>query len=93
MLRVVIVNLAMFLLPFLIYAAWIYLTRRGADRRKGLNDAPIFWLLAIGAVMVIATIGTLISFSGSDSEGIYHAPEVLEDGTIKPGYFEEKPAS
>jgi hypothetical protein len=85
MIRIVIENILLFLLPTIIYVAYVYMTREekpGAARV--LDDAPLIWLFVAGAALVLAT---LIAF-GSRIEGRpgqVYTPPALKDGRIEPG--------
>lgn len=88
MIRIVAENILLFLLPTLIYVAYIYLTR---EERPGaarvLDDAPLIWLFAAGAALVIATLVIFGSVSGGKPGQVY-VPPVLKDGRIEPGRIE-----
>jgi len=83
MLRIALIDILLFLLPFLAYAAFMVWVK-GRPAASLMNSAPIFWLLAAGFGLLFAVTATLVQFSGGDREGTYHPP-VLEDGVIKPG--------
>ncbi len=88
MLRIALIDLLLFLLPFVLYAAWVWLSRRGSGRRGGIfDDAPIHWLLIAGALLVIGALAYFISFSGAPPGGVYEPPK-FEGGKIKPGHIE-----
>lgn len=88
MLRVVLVNVLMFLLPFAVYAGYVYLTRRAEDDEASLlRDVPWLWLFLAGLLLVVGTMAAVISFSGAPPGKTYHPPRV-EDGVVKPGYFD-----
>jgi hypothetical protein len=88
MLRVVVVNLTLLLLPSLVYGAYIYLTRRNAPLDKALDDAPIFWLFGIGVILMLATLIYYIQFSGGGRPGQTYVPPAYKDGKIVPGHVE-----
>jgi len=83
MLRIALVDILLFALPFLIYAAYM-VWMKGAAPESLFQSAPIFWLLAAGFGLLFVTMATLVQFSGGERGGTYHPP-VLEDGVIKPG--------
>ncbi len=83
MLRIVLINILLFLLPFLIYGAYMVWVK-GVAPGKLVNTAPILWLLIFGFALLFVFVGTLIQFQSGDRDGTYH-PSVLEDGVIKPG--------
>jgi len=83
MLRIALIDILLFLLPFLAYAAYMVWVKGNAPAMV-LNTAPIFWLLAAGFGLLFVVMATLVQFSGGDRGGTYHPP-VVEDGVIKPG--------
>lgn len=87
MARIVLLNIFMFLLPFLVYAAYVYFVRRGQKNKEIWRDAPILWLFAAGVILAFGMLVTLVSFTGSGPGGHYEPPR-FEDGKIKPGRIE-----
>lgn len=83
MLRIILIDIALFLLPFLLYAAYLY-WRRGVAPKNAMSGAPIVWLVLAGIVCVFVGLLTLVSFSGGGRDADY-TPAVLKDGVIKPG--------
>ena len=83
MLRIALIDILLFALPFLIYAAYMVWVK-GTAPGSLWQSAPIFWLLAIGFGLLFVTMATLVQFSGGERGGTYHPP-VIEDGVIKPG--------
>ncbi|WP_295557114.1 DUF6111 family protein [uncultured Hyphomicrobium sp.] len=98
MIRTVIENLLLFLLPTLLYVAWVMIRRyreapqdeEGASSRAAtrvLDDAPLLWLFASGALLVIITLAAFGSSSGG-KPGQHYAPSILKDGKIQPSQIE-----
>ena len=83
MLRIALIDVFLFALPFLIYGAYM-LTRKGTAPASLWQGAPVFWLLAAGCGLLLAAMATLISFSGGKPGGTYRPPIVV-DGVVKPG--------
>ena len=83
MLRIALIDILLFLLPFLIYAAYMVWVK-GRAPASVMNSAPIFWLLAAGFGLLFVVMATLVQFSAGNPKGTYHPP-VVEDGVIKPG--------
>ncbi|MFA5948651.1 MAG: hypothetical protein WC807_00040 [Hyphomicrobium sp.] len=91
MIRVFIENLILFLLPALVYVAWVMMTRPSSDDDKEtmsgawkvIDDAPLLWLFGAGATLILLT---LIAFGTSNSGGkpgqVYH-PSTMKDGKIE----------
>jgi hypothetical protein len=96
MIRTVVENLLLFLLPTLIYVAWVLMTREqttsdGAGPGSGpsgiLDDAPLLWLFALGAILVVVTLIAFGTSSGG-KPGQHYEPPSMKDGRIEPGHLE-----
>jgi hypothetical protein len=88
MIRIVAENILLFLLPTIVYVAYIYMTREekpGATRV--LDDAPLIWLFVAGAALVVVTLVTFGSISGGNPDQIYTPPS-MKDGRIEPGHID-----
>lgn len=83
MLRIALIDILLFLLPFLAYAAFMIWVKGRAPATL-MQSAPIFWLLAAGFGLLFVVMATLVQFTGGDRAGTYHPP-VIEDGVVKPG--------
>jgi hypothetical protein len=95
MIRIVIENILLFLLPTILYVTYMLLTRdQGASQTPSglpgatrvLDDAPLLWLFVAGAALVIATLVAFGSTSGG-KPGQHYEPPVLKDGKIEPGHI------
>lgn len=94
MIRVMIENLLLFLLPAALYFAYRFTLRARQDSNpagaqstnQDLNDAPFLWLFLAGAGLVLAT---LIAFGSTDGgkPGQTYYPPVVKDGKRIPGHF------
>lgn len=85
MIRIVIENLLLFLAPTLIYVAYALATRRGTpDSGKVFDDAPLIWLFAAGAALVVVTLLVFGNTSGG-KPGQAYVPPSIKDGKIEPG--------
>jgi hypothetical protein len=83
MLRIALIDILLFALPFLLYGAYM-IAVKGVSPDRLWQDAPIFWLLAAGVGLLFVVMATIIQVSGGRPGGTYHPP-VLEDGVFKPG--------
>jgi Family of unknown function (DUF6111) len=83
MLRIALIDILLFSLPFLLYAGYM-LTVRGVTPAGIWHGAPVLWLLAAGCGLLLVTMAALIQFSGGKPGGTYHPPTV-NNGVIKPG--------
>lgn len=86
MIRLILENTLLFLLPTVIYVAYVLLKRRieGTSDINVLDDAPLIWLVAAGAALVIITLVVFGSVSGGKPGQVYEPP-VYRDGKIVPG--------
>ncbi|MCC7252058.1 DUF6111 family protein [Hyphomicrobium sp.] len=101
MIRTVIENLLLFLLPTALYVAWVLFQRSRKETQEGetqeeadaswmahvLDDAPLLWLFASGALLVIVTLIAFGTSSGG-KPGQHYQPSILKDGKIQPSHIE-----
>jgi hypothetical protein len=96
MIRIVIENVLLFLLPTLAYLGWVLIARphtleRAPDGRirptRVLNDAPLLWLTASGTLLLIVVLVAFGNTSGGRPDQSY-SPPVFKDGKIEPGRIE-----
>ena len=87
MIRIVIENVLLFLLPAALYIGYVILMKRGSPAAGAvLDDAPLIWLFIAGALLVILTLVVFGSTSGG-RPGQGYEPPVLKDGRIEPGHI------
>jgi TRAP-type C4-dicarboxylate transport system permease small subunit len=84
MIRVLLAVLAMFFLPFFIYAAYKYVKDRGDVQEGFLQGAPVNWLLIIGTILAVGTLAKLVSTDILEYEGQQSAP-AKTSGAQTPG--------
>lgn len=78
-------NLLLFLLPFLVYGGYVLLIRRlRPGEAKDWADAPFGWLVLAGLALGGASIIAGAFFSGSEP-GADYTPKQLIEGDITPG--------
>jgi hypothetical protein len=83
MIRSVIENILLFLLPTVVYVIYVAATRGNA--RKGiLDEAPLAWLMFAGTVLVLIVLATFGSESGG-KPGQSYTPPSMKGGHIEPG--------
>lgn len=94
MIRVIVENMLLFLLPTLIYVGYMLLVRpqdqasaQGGTAGGVLDDAPLLWLFVAGAALVLVTLIAFGSSSGG-RPGQHYEPSVLKDGRIEPGHID-----
>lgn len=86
MIRIIVENVLLFLLPTAMYLAYMLLTRRTASGGNSVvSDAPLLWLFVTGALLVAAT---LIYYGATATGGRpdqTYTPPRMKDGRIEPG--------
>ena len=87
MIRVVIENILLFLLPAAAYLAYMLLMRSdNASAGAVVNDAPLVWLFVAGALLVAATLIYYATVTPGGLPGqTYTPPRMGKDGRIEPG--------
>jgi hypothetical protein len=89
MIRIVIENVLLLLLPTAMYVGYVLLTRTNEPDASGkkpgvLDDAPLLWLFSAGVAMVIVVLVIFGKTDGGSPEHGY-VPPSFEDGKINPG--------
>lgn len=86
MIRIVIENVLLFLTPTLVYVAYVYMRRLmdGGASGNVLDEAPLVWLVAVGAALVIGTL-VIYGMGPGGRPGQAYQPPVYRDGKIEPG--------
>ena len=86
MIRVVIENILLFLLPTGMYIAYVLMTRRGNTPAGAvINEAPLVWLFITGALLVGATLVYYATITPGGKPGQVYTPPRMKDGRIEPG--------
>jgi hypothetical protein len=87
MIRIVVENVLLFLLPAAMYVGYVLLTRRGNTSAGAVvSDAPLVWLFVVGALLVVATLIYYATVTPGGKPGqVYTPPRMGKDGRIEPG--------
>ena len=83
MLRVILVNLAMFALPFILYTAYQLLTRVDDGKASVVEGLPLMPLTLVGTALVALTLAVTATMS-QKHQGAYE-PAVIVNGKVQPG--------
>jgi hypothetical protein len=85
MIRVLIENLLLFLLPTALYVSFSMLLRRdGASFVSVMNRAPILMLSVLGASLVVIVL-SVFGNVGPGKPGQAYEPAEFKDGKVVPG--------
>jgi len=87
MIRVVIENIVLFLLPTLFYVGYVLLTRDPDAKKDLLSGAPFIWLFLAGTLLVVIVLVAFGSTSGG-RPGQHYEPPSMKGGRIEPGRIE-----
>lgn len=89
MVRILLENALLFLLPTIIYVTYRLITRgRNSSPTGVLDDAPLLWLFIAGAALALSTLVFFSSTTTGGKPGQVYVPPALEDGRIVPGHNE-----
>ena len=86
--RVVAFNAVFFLLPFALYAGWLFLVRGSANNPSDWSLKTIGFLALGGAILMVAALIIFLQFTGTPPEANYRPATLGEDGRIVPGQLE-----
>lgn len=85
MIRLIIENLILVLLPAILYLGYVSLMASGtAARQKAVNDAPFVWLFGAGLILMLGVFLTFGNMAGHKPDEVY-VPSTYRDGKIVPG--------
>jgi hypothetical protein len=84
MIRPLAVELVLFLTPFALYAAYLWVTRAGVLDTSAWRARTLSWLTIVALVLVVLSFFFLAEFSGAPPGSAY-VPAHIEDGRLVPG--------
>jgi Family of unknown function (DUF6111) len=84
MIRPVLTELLLFLVPFAIYAAFLWATRAGVLHPDSWRLPTLIWLTASALALVVVSFVVLAQFGGAPPRSTY-VPAHMEDGKLVPG--------
>lgn len=87
MFRVVGMQLALFLLPFVLYGFYLYFSKLDPLDRASWERGSVYWLAIVGLLIAIAAFVLTATFSGAPP-GADYTPAQMRDGRIEPGRLE-----
>jgi hypothetical protein len=91
MIRILIENIFVFLLPTLVYVGWIAFVRNDWPGLGAvLKAAPLFRLFVLGALLMLATL-TLLASRHENKPGQSYVPPSFEGGKFEPGHVADPP--
>ena len=84
MIRPVFTEVALFLVPFLIYAIFLWATRAGVLEPSSWSLARLAWLLIAALSLMVGSFVMLAEFGGAPAGSTY-VPAHVDDGRLRPG--------
>ena len=88
MIRIIVILLLVFLLPFAFYALYVkFRIARGTMQANPWQREILYWLVLTGSLLVIGGFLVLSNLSGEKPGAVYRPAEII-DGKIRPGGFE-----
>ena len=84
MIRPILTEIALFLAPFVIYAAFLGLTRAGVLHPGAWTIGRLAGLVVASLLLVLGSFVLLAQFSGAPPGSTY-VPAHIEDGQLVPG--------
>ncbi len=92
MLRFVIFDAVLFILPFAAYAGWLMVTRGSLSNVEDWQARTIAYLAIAGASSLLIALVIFTSYRAIPPGGTY-TPAHMEDGHIVPGHIDPDPAN
>jgi hypothetical protein len=84
MIRPVFTEVALFLLPFLVYAIFLWASRAGVLDSSQWSPSRLAWLLIAALSLMVGSFVVLAEFGGAPAGSTY-VPAHVDDGKLRPG--------
>jgi hypothetical protein len=84
MIRPVFTEVALFLIPFLTYAVFLWATRTGVLDPAAWSVTRLAWLLIAALSLMVGSFVVLAQFGGAPAGSTY-VPAHVDDGKLRPG--------
>jgi hypothetical protein len=84
MIRPVFTEVALFLVPFLVYAVFLWATRAGVLDPSAWSPARLVWLSIAALCLMVGSFVVLAEFGGAPPGSTY-VPAHVDDGRLRPG--------
>ena len=84
MARPVFTEVTLFLLPFVVYALYLWATREAVLHPPAWAPARLGWLLIAALVLMLGSFVVLAEFGGAPPGSVY-VPAHVNDGKLTPG--------
>jgi len=84
MIRPVLTELALFVLPFVVYAIYLWATRAGVLHPESWPLSTLMWLTIVALLLMAGSFIVLAQWGG-DPAGSDYIPAHIENGRLVPG--------
>lgn len=84
MIRPILTELSLFLLPFVLYGVFLLLTRAGLFHPESWSWRVLGWLTVAALLSVVVSFVTLAQIGGEPARSTY-VPAHIENGKLVPG--------
>jgi hypothetical protein len=84
MIRPLLTEVALFLLPFLVYAAFLWVARAGVIDASAWSLPRLAWLVIAALALVVGSFVLLAEFGGAPPGSTY-VPAHVDGGKLRPG--------
>jgi hypothetical protein len=84
MIRPVFTEIALFLVPFVVYAVFLWATRAGVLDPASWSLPRLAWLLIAALSLMVGSVVMLAQFGGAPPRSTY-VPAHVDDGKLRPG--------
>jgi len=84
MIRPVFTELALFLVPFVVYAVFLWATRAGILDQSAWSAPRLAWLLIAALILMVGSLLMLAEFGGAPPGSTY-VPAHVDNGKVSPG--------
>jgi hypothetical protein len=84
MIRPLLIELALFLLPFAAYAVFLWVARAGVVDASAWSLPRLAWLAIVALVLMVGSFVLLAEFGGAPPGSTY-VPAHLDGGKLRPG--------
>jgi hypothetical protein len=88
MIRPIITQVILFLIPFAVYALFLAATRAGVLQIESWPAKTVGWLTAAAVLLMVLGFVALALMDDQQPAGSKYVPPHVKDGVLIPGHFE-----
>jgi hypothetical protein len=84
--RPVLTEIALFLVPFVVYVVYLWVTRARVLDRVNWSIKRVSWLVIVALLLMVGSFLVLAQFGGAPPGSTYVPAHVDKDGVFVPGH-------